>query len=453
MIETQIELPPPHASTGQIPPDCDAQRCNDERKNRRDARNDRYRLRKTAGRLLGGRVAQCGHTRHHSHVEIWRSKAGGSAEFRGLTTCGSIWHCPVCAGKIAAGRAGDVTDLVKAHEKAVYGARQEVRQNDQGRDPCVFMATLTMQHNQRMSARDTRDTVAVAWRNMQAGAPWKRLKDSFGIIGLVRAMEVTHGANGWHPHLHVLILTKKPLSSEEKTALGIKLYARWASKIEKLGHSCDVQGFDLREVRGISGAAEYVAKWGAGAEIAKGADKEGKQASRSPWQLLRRYDKGNRQAGALYAEYARAFKGARHLTYTKGIRELYGLRDVDDESLAAQSEIEVGDVPELCVALSAGAWHEVVSREGQNGMTLQAEILYAAEIGGKGAVLVILAREGIDPNMPRSWTPPPGKGWKPYNVPKRDREKAKESGFSATYPQYWDRFNATTADHAGTHWR
>ncbi|MEO1151375.1 MAG: protein rep [Pseudomonadota bacterium] len=396
---------------------------------------------------MGGRVAQCGCTRHHSHVEIWRSKTGGGkAEFRGLTTCGSIWSCPVCAGKIAAKRAGEVASLVRAHEKAVYAAHES-------REACTFMATLTLKHHVRMGAKNTRDTVAVAWRNMQAGAPWVRLKGRYGIIGMVRALEVTHGGNGWHPHLHVLIMTDQPLTDGEREAMADEIYARWETKVEKLGHSCTRDGFDLRTCRGRTGAAEYVAKWGAGAEIAKGASKEAKSGSRSPWQFLRAYQRGNRKAGALFAEYAKAFKGARHLTYTSQIRERYGLRETADADLAAQSEIEVGETPELCIALSPGAWFEVCAREGQNGMTLQAEILYAAEIGGKDAVLAILIREGIDPDLPRSWKPPGTKGWRPYTVPKSQRDEAREAGFRKTYPQFWERFTATTTDHASTHWK
>ena len=198
------------------------------------------------------------------------------------------------------------------------------------------MATFTLRHHKFNKCRSLRDTVATAWQKMQAGEPWKRIKGKYGIAHTVRALEVTHGANGWHPHIHVLLLTKDELDPAETEEMRLDLYERWAKKIEALGGSVAVGAFDLRKASTGAEAAAYVAKWGAGHEIAKGAQKDA--AGRSVWNLLKasEYDE---EAARLFREFAKAFFRARHLTYSKCSREAYDLRyPATDEELALEGE-------------------------------------------------------------------------------------------------------------------
>jgi len=45
-----------------------------------------------------------------------------------------------------------------------------------------------------------------AWRRTTTGRAGKDFRKLLGIKGTIRALEVTHGQNGFHPHLHVLLL-------------------------------------------------------------------------------------------------------------------------------------------------------------------------------------------------------------------------------------------------------
>jgi hypothetical protein len=407
------------------------------------ARADRYRLRRTAGRLLGGRVADCGCKRAHADVQIWRSQAdGGRAEFRGLVTCGSIWACPVCAGKIAGGRALEVAALIEAHERAVYADQWRPASSPDRLAACVFMATFTVRHSRWQSAEGLKKAVAASWKRVQQGRAWRTLKARFGIVGTIRALEVTNGASGWHPHLHVLAFTARPLPAEDQAALADALFARWQASVAREGADCLRKAFDFREARGASGAAAYVAKWGAGAEVAKGATKDAASGQRSPWRLLRDYERGDRRAGALFIEYGKAFKGARHLTYSVGLREAYGLREaVEDDDLAAQGEL--APEAELCVSLSAQAWADIVERRAIDGGDLAHEILAAAEIGGEAAVLAVLRRENIDPQAERK--PFASRPWDPGKVSATARANAAYQAMKASRPDYWGRFSSTVA--------
>lgn len=353
LIDTQTELPP-------------------QADLRDTARQERHSLRRLAGEILDNpRLQACGTKPTGPAVEIWRE--GGGAHFRGLETCGGIWTCPVCSHKISNRRATEVQELADAHERA-GGA--------------VYMATFTLRHHKFNRCRMLRDTVAVAWQRMQAGAPWARLKNRYGVQHTVRALEVTHGRNGWHPHIHVLLLTSGELDSTETEMMRLDLYERWANKIKALGGSTEGGAFDLRRASSGAEAAAYVAKWGAGHEIAKGAQKDA--AGRSVWNLLKASEHSD-DAARLFREFAKAFFRARHLTYSKGSREAYGLRyAATDDELALEGECqgetidkETGEVLTAesgrVAVIDFGTWRRVCFK-GLTGVLLDA----AAEGGSEG---------------------------------------------------------------------
>lgn len=244
------------------------------------------------------------------------------------------------------------------------------------------MATFTMRHHLFDQCAPLRKTVARAWQKMQAGNPWQRLKENYGIAHTVRALEVTHGRNGWHPHIHVLLLTKRELDPAEHEMMRVDLYERWAKKIKSEGGSTEAGAFDLRRASTGAEAAAYVAKWGAGHEIAKGAQKDA--AGRSVWNLLKASEH-DETAARLFQEFAKAFFRARHLTYSKGSREAYGLRDMrPDEELALEGECgeethdpETGEVLTVesgrIALLDYGTWRRVCIK-GLTGALLDAAI-------------------------------------------------------------------------------
>lgn len=375
----------------------------------------RHRLRTRAGRILGGRTWRCGRHRTSQVVSLWRRPDGG-CYFAGLETCGSIWACPVCAAKIAEGRRRDI--------EAVLAAALEL-------GGAGHMATLTIPHARLDAAGALRSAVATAWRKVQQGAGWKRLKKRFGVAGLVRALEVTHGDFGWHPHLHVLFVGR-PLSDKEQRAFHALLFRRWRKRVGELlsGKPCAFAATDFRPAT----AADYVAKWGAPAEIAKAASKISRKGGRSPWQLLADADAGDRQAARLFAEYAAAFKGARHLTWSRGLRETLGLYDEPTDEQLAEREAEID--PELPLDdgggvgvighFDKGTWGRIEE------LQLTGKIAEAGSRGGWRAVLILLKRHGLGSYFtpdelakPRSWRPPVP-GWLPvdFEHPRWDEHAA-----------------------------
>ena len=351
--------------------------CKKTRKS--SATERRHKLRDAAGRIMGEyhRVSRCGRHRTASTVGLNRH-ADGRCCFTGLETCGSIWACPECAGKIANRRAVEVGELAEAHE-AKGGA--------------VYMATLTTRHKDWQRCKDLRLSVTQAWSRLIRGKPWQKIRDQYAVMGYVRALEVTHGKSGWHPHLHVLIFTGIPLDATEEFELGARLFGRWATMIEKEGGDADIKAFDFKRAGSATKAAEYVAKWGCGSEISKGSAKAAMGGNRSPWELLAAFDKGDKAAGNLYSEFVTAMFGARHLTYAQGLRELYGLRaPATDEELAEAEQDELGvdeHYVEEIYRFDQGTWHSVVCRK------LTGRVLAAAREGGWEAVETLLQDHGL----------------------------------------------------------
>lgn len=345
-----------------------------------DARSRRYRLRRTAGKLLGveHRTGRCGCGAPAGGVQVMQ-KPNGRCIYQGVVTCGSIWTCPECASKIAARRSSEVTELVKAHAKAGQAA---------------YMATLTVKHGLGDNCESLRKSISKAWNMLMRSGSMRNLRDRYNVVGYVRSLEITHGKHGWHPHLHILFLAGD-MDKKDQTACADKVFDRWKHVLAKLDFEASRAGYDFQRATNADTAAQYVAKWGAGTEIAKGSEKLGK-AGRSPWQLLDDCNAGDEWAGRLFVDYAKAFHGARHLTYARGIRELYGLRKAAaDEQLALDDDLpEYEDGGEV-YRLDLGLWRDLLDKR------LTAQVLSAGESGGAKAIDDLLIRHGLCPSHDR----------------------------------------------------
>jgi len=194
-------------------------------------------------------VAACGRKRIALEVEVVRTKrkrrSGGTyqhAHFHGVARCGSVWECPVCALRIRAGRSEELKFAVEQ-----WGSAN------------VAMLSLTVRHGLGDDLRAVRRGVSESFRRLINGRPWKRFCEKFGLQHHVRSIEVTHGENGWHPHLHVLFFLDARLTEEEQSEASAWLQARWACCVRAaLGAHFvpNEHGVDLRESR----RADYLAK-------------------------------------------------------------------------------------------------------------------------------------------------------------------------------------------------
>ncbi|MEM9977327.1 MAG: hypothetical protein AAF808_06815 [Cyanobacteria bacterium P01_D01_bin.2] len=211
-----------------------------------------------------------------------------------------------------------------------------------GNGAVAGMGTFTMPHHQFQTCEELRKAISGAWKKVRQERAYRALCERYEIEGDIRALEVTHGKNGWHPHLHVLFFSWT--DAEQLAEFGKAVFAVWSRVIERMGYgACSVNAFGFSPIHNVEGVAEYVSKWDVSRELTSGSlDKRGKaQGSRTPFGILADLlDEKNADPGrdrSLFLEYSKAFKGARQLTWSKGLQPYRGV-EKSDEELAQQAQ-------------------------------------------------------------------------------------------------------------------
>lgn len=328
------------------------------------SRREKYQLQNAARKLRRGfPVTRCLRWAiPEKHISILHSSEFGKAFYAGLETCGSVWECPVCAAKISERRRVEVLTAMTTH-KAAGGH--------------VLLLTLTNPHYFGDQLPDLLAGQAQAMRRMWSTRHAKRLLESIGFVGSIRALEVTHGSNGWHPHFHILLFVQAGLDLERVRR---EFYVMWSNccRLAGLPAPSYQHGVSLEDG---SKAERYVSKWGLENEMTKGHIKTAKGKGRTPFDLLRDSASGDKQAGALFVEFANAFKGKRQLVWSNGLKQRFAIEDCTDIELAERAE----ENAQLGQELSKDDWKTILSFD------VRAEILEAFENGGAYEVAQCLA--------------------------------------------------------------
>lgn len=366
------------------------------RKKLQATRAERYALQATARRIVSAagkraglqyghdyhRVAKCKHIVHGSEgVGVHASQEHGSAFFSNLVTCGSISACPVCAAKISERRREEISQAVSW---AYANSLQPV------------MVTLTFPHRAWHKLRTLLKQQAHALELLRKGKQWDKFKKRVCFRGLIRALECTHGVNGWHPHTHELWFVAKDVQGPELHAEVLK---KWMSACSRAGL------LDLSDARQVAffkahavdvkpncSASDYLSKqddskhWGVDRELASASTKDGRLKGFHPFGLLALASAGDVRAERLYLAYILAFKGKRLLLWSPGLKAQVGVDELTDETLAEQQR----DKADLLGRLTNDDWRTV--REAGK----RAAVLDAVENGGWTAVVALLERLTLD---------------------------------------------------------
>ena len=294
-------------------------------------------------------------------IEVWKSKEFKTTSYSGLQTCGSVWACPVCAAKIAERRRAEIQTAMALHQAA---------------GGCVNMLTLTCPHQRTDNLAELLAKQAKALNRFWADRASKAVFSEMGIIGQIRALEVTHGRlseqnNGWHPHYHVLQfggsgVDLSRFNEPQMKDWQVRLYLVWANACKRagLGEPSYAHGLKLDDG---SKAAKYVSKWGLEDEMTKGHTKKA-ISGETPFDFLRSYlaDKEDKQAGALFKEFAETFKGKRQLHWSKGLKKRFAIGEKTDEQLST----EIEDSARLLGKITIEQWRDVLASKGR-GTVLQ----------------------------------------------------------------------------------
>lgn len=315
---------------------------------------------------LGKRVSHCGYVAFSSFVDLERNTATSKAGFRGLKSCGNLWVCPVCSARISAKRQGELNDLLAGARAAGHS---------------VLMLTQTFQHKRGDSLPVILAAFKAAQERFRQRRDWKALRGV--IVGTVSALELTHGRNGWHPHGHILLVVKGDPAAAFGSVNGLR--SGWLAALKSAGLNGGKAAWQLQDA---SAAGDYIAKWGAGEELALHGAKSGRDGSRTPFAILADARDGCRASSALFAEYAAAMVGKRQLVWSNGLKALFGIGETSDADAA--QEAEPADVPSLETlrTWALAAWREARRRRVSLVHAAQTgACLHAAEFGPTDAAL------------------------------------------------------------------
>lgn len=314
------------------------------------------------------------------HVSVYYSPRIHRAHYKNLIVCGSVWMCPICAAKISERRRLELTRAVDLN-----GHLQ------------VALVTFTLQHDKSMGVGQSLDALMEAYRWMKGGRhrPWEAFEKDSQLVGSVRGLETTYGANGWHPHSHSLFFFEGSACLDGAETF---LKTEWIRSLEKLGYSAsDDHGVDFRTA--ARDVAAYVAKighepldkkrpgrWTMEHEVTKSQTKIARNGKgRSPTELLSAFAVGDKASGKLWREYARHFKGRRQLVWSRGMRAALHLdREESDEEIARRTEED----SILLAMLPLSVWRVILGNDARG------EVLEIASSGDVGELLAFLRRIG-----------------------------------------------------------
>jgi hypothetical protein len=302
------------------------------------------------------------------------------AGYAGLNRCSSVSACAVCSARIRQGRS----------EQIEAAGVEWLNRGGQ-----LAFLTLTLPHDRADALADTLGVIRKAWRSVQQSKGYRDQREG-RLFGFVRSLEVTRGANGWHPHVHVLLFLDASCGAAGLDALTDAMRSAWDRAVVKAGYRKPSAAHGVRAQLvhdrndGAGSLARYLTKvqdefgggtWGVGAEMVRGDLKAGKRAgSRVPFEIAVSAAAGNPADLLLWHEYEQATKGVRIVEASRGLLAALYVEEVEDD--------EVSDVDEDAVEvarINAEDWR-LVCRYGAD-----CDVLEAAEVEGAAGVERVLA--------------------------------------------------------------
>lgn len=361
-----------------------------------------YDLQKESASILAGaRVCVCSHCRANAThnvnikattrnvVENGKANKVTKAQIKNVFVCGDIWVCPVCAKKVFFERGREVRKAKDLHEE---------------RGKAVSMLTLTISHSVDDDLSMLLKGLSNARKRLFGDRNMREVFDFYKVIGHITNTEVTHGwQNGWHPHHHILMLSDYDMTKflEDEIAVlpkysrdGVLSYLYVNNEREKrlirqgkshliehvtfehflkvmwnkfciavgLGSTSYEHGLTLQNGER---ADEYITKFQTALELTESMNKQGRKGNRNQWEILHDAMMGDANSKALFRSYAQAFHGKRQLTWSRGLKELFKIEDVEDEVILQADDIDENEASEVdeikYIDIAFGHWL-VISR-------------------------------------------------------------------------------------------
>jgi hypothetical protein len=275
-----------------------------------------------------------------------------------------VHACPVCSATILVGRALEIGAVLA----------QAVAEGH-----VLGFVTLTMRHRRHEALKGLWDAAGVAWARATTGREWRAVQGDDGtVVGWVRVWEVTDGRNGWHVHVHFVLVLAQGSTAADLDVVAGGMFARWSAGLVAAGQEAPrLVGQDWHLATGGAASgdlADYLFKV---AGQAHGQDRgaalglelththsgraRADLATKPVWSILDRLVRtGESEALHRWHEWEAGSKGRRQVGWSKGLRDRFAptLVEVSDDQLV---EREMGSAEDDVVALTRAGWDRLVA--------------------------------------------------------------------------------------------
>ncbi len=333
-------------------------------KDRTEKRRDRFATRAVLWRASSlQRCRQCGRVPRSDAAPVTIRLREAIAGYAGLQHCGSVHSCPVCSATILVGRALEIGAVLA----------QAVAEGH-----VLAFGTFTMSHRSHEPLKGLWDAAGAAWRRSISGKGWVTVKGPHGVVGWVRVWEVTDGRNGWHVHVHFVVVLAPGSTAADLEAVAGGMFSRWTAGLVAAGReaprligqdwhlatgeaaSSDLAGY-LFKVAGQAHGQDQGAALGLELTHTHSGRARSDLATKPIWSILDRLVRtGEVDAMRRWHEWEAGSKGRRQVGWSTGLRERFAptIEEVTDDEIV---EREMGSAEDDVVALTRAGWDRLVS--------------------------------------------------------------------------------------------
>jgi hypothetical protein len=310
------------------------------------------------------RVAYCGRFPRSVATGVTvRRSPDAVAGFAGLQHCASVWSCSVCSASILMQRALEIGAVLS----------QAVAEGH-----ALGFGTFTMRHRSGEPLSGLWAAAGGAWGRSTSGKQWVAVQGAHGVVGWVRVWEVTDGANGWHVHVHfVVVLAPGATSADFDVAAG-GMFQRWSAGLVSAGRdapllagqewhiasgdeaSSDLAGY-LFKLAEAGSARTVPAALGLELTHSQPGRARADLATRPVWSVLDDFvATGDVASLTRWHEWEAGSKGRRQVGWSKGLRKRFApdVATASDEELV---ERETGSADDDLVVITLDGWQRLVS--------------------------------------------------------------------------------------------
>ena len=297
--------------------------------------------------------------------EVELVQLGEKFRFVNVEPCGSVWLCPVCNARIS------------------YERRRELEYAVINSGAHIALLTITLSHSKRDRLNDVMKALRKAVNSTKSGRWYQSWLDEHKIIASASSFEITYGKHGWHPHIHILLFMDQAPSPGRIREQFSERFIRFIAKNGAYASAFHAVNVTVSK-KDISG---YLAKWNATDELTALQAKHGRGESLTIWEIAKLAVNGDRECEMLWLEYAKATYRKKALTWSRGAKERFGLKDLSDEEISKMRYPEDDQYdPVHVVSFTPGEWYLIQDRG------LIGEVHHRARIGGAQAVNELMIR-------------------------------------------------------------